>query len=91
MNAVGPQRQEFNTFLNVLTDHEVMIGLVRIVDRKSEKKEIQWHRTGIDAALKAEILASGVWLGKKDYSGCDGFDGLSSRLARPFMFHTKLL
>lgn len=50
---------------------------------------------GEQAALKADILASigrlSVWLEKNDYKGYDTFDGLSSRIARPFTFHSKLL
>ena len=32
-----------------------------------------------------------VWLEKNDYRGYDTFDGLSSKLARPFTFNNKLL
>lgn len=50
---------------------------------------------GEDTALKAEIFASierlAAWLEKNDYKAYDTFDGLSSKIARPFTFHNKIL
>ena len=46
-------------------------------------------------ALKAKIHGSLTqliqWLEAHDYRGYDTFDGLSSRIARPLTFETRLL
>jgi rhamnogalacturonyl hydrolase YesR len=62
-----------------------------IASRAEQMVERKQNQSAEKEQLFVSILKLSNWLEKNDYRAYDTFDGLNSRLLRPFTFETKLL